>query len=313
MGQENHTYHLNQSPLFKLSTKRKAAKVLNLTLKELMCFRSTDHLYRESEIPKKSGGVRLIENPRRNLKVVQARLARLLGRITPPDYLFCPVKGRCYVTNAARHRGNRIVRTLDVKKYFPNTPRHRVYWFFKSVMKCNSDVADILAAISTYKEHLPTGSPLSPIMAFYAHYDVWQKVDYLVKQAGVINSLYIDDLTISGIRVPDRLMWNIKKVIHASGLRYHKEKNYRDRPAEVTGVVLIGNKMVPPNRQLLKRIRASRALQVAAGQLEREKLLALLNGLIGQTSQICAANTELGKATDAFTLSAVRNIAAKSH
>jgi retron-type reverse transcriptase len=292
---KNKTYPLNQSPIFKLTTKRKAANLLKLTVKELMDFRHSDHFYGERDIPKKSGGVRHIENPARKLKIIQARLARLLGRIDPPDYLFCPVKGRCYVTNAARHRGNRIVRTLDVKKYFPNTPRRRVYWFFKTIMKSNSDVADILAAIATYKGHLPTGSPLSPIMAFYAYYDVWQNVDKLVKQAGATNSLYIDDLTISGTRVPDRLMWEIKKVIHRSGLRYHKEKTYRDHPAEVTGVVIVGHKVVPPNRQLLKKYRVRRAFHAAKSELEKERVLQQLNGLIGQTSQISSANTVLTK------------------
>jgi retron-type reverse transcriptase len=291
----NRTYPLNQSPIFKLTTKRKAANLLKITIKELMSFRYSDRLYSERDIPKKNGGVRHIENPARKLKIIQARLARLLGRIDPPDYLFCPVKGRCYVTNAARHRGNRVVRTLDIKKYFPNTPRRRVYWFFRTIMKSNSDVADILAAIATFRGHLPTGSPLSPIMAFYAYYDVWQSIDKLLKQAGAINSLYIDDLTISGAQVPDRLMWEIKKVIHRSGLRYHKEKTYRDHPAEVTGVVIVGDKIVPPNRQLLKKYRAGRAFRAANSKPERERVLQQLNGLIGQTSQISSVNSDWTK------------------
>jgi retron-type reverse transcriptase len=231
-------YPLNQSPLFRLTTKRNLADLLGISTGKLRSLRHSDKLYSERDIPKKNGGFRRIENPMRELKFVQAKVARLLSRITPPDYLFCPVKGRCYVTNAARHSGNRIVRTLDIKKYFPNTPRRRVYWFFRTIMKCNSDVADMLSAIASYKGHLPTGSPLSPIMAFYSYYDVWEEVDRLVKANGVTNSLYIDDLTISGARVSDRLMWDIKRVIHRSGLRYHKEKTFRDHPPEITGVIL---------------------------------------------------------------------------
>ena len=138
MQRKKRNYLLNQSPFFRLSTKRKLANLLGVTLIELKLLECSDRLYREREIPKKNGGTRLIENPRRDLKLVQARIARLLGRITPPDYLFCPVNGRSYVTNAARHIGHRVVRTLDVKKYFPNTPRRRVYWFFYKIMQLHS-------------------------------------------------------------------------------------------------------------------------------------------------------------------------------
>src|SRR3546814_13420549 len=77
-----------------------------------------------------------------------------------PSFLFCPVKGRCYVSNAARHRGNRVVHCLDIKKFFPNTPRVRVIAFFQSIMGCRADVAGILGDLCTFEGHLPTGSPL---------------------------------------------------------------------------------------------------------------------------------------------------------
>ncbi len=40
--------------------------------------------------------------------------------------------------------------------------------------------------------------------------------------------------------------------IHASGLRYHKEKVFHDRPARVTGVIVNGEQLAAPNRQLKK-------------------------------------------------------------
>lgn len=289
-GRKRKTYPLNQSPLFKLSNKRKLATLLRISLRELKLLSHSDRLYHEYDITKKSGGTRRIENPRRNLKIIQARIARLLGKVTPPEYLFCPVKGRSYVTNAARHLGHRVVRTLDVKKYFPSTSRNRVYKFYKAVLQCSPDVAELLADITTYKGHLPTGSPLSPVMAFYAHCDVWEEVYRLVTNGAATNSLYIDDLTISGDRVSDGLMWNIKKVVHRSGLRYHKEKTFRGRPAEITGVILRDGQLTPPNRQLLKRFRTGRAARVASTKLEKETLSTQLKGLTGQLAQIKAAN-----------------------
>src|SRR5690606_17397840 len=94
-------YALDQSPFYKLRNRRRLAELLGVSPAELrvLCEPAAS-LYSEFDVPKKTGGVRGVENPRRQLKMVQANIARLLGRIAPPDYLFCPVKGRCYVTNA---------------------------------------------------------------------------------------------------------------------------------------------------------------------------------------------------------------------
>jgi hypothetical protein len=95
-------------------------------------------------VEKKDKSLRMVDNPRRELKVVQRRIATLLSRILPPTFLFCPVKRRSYVGNAQQHRDGRVVHSLDVKKYFPSTPSKRVHWFFHKVMLCSTDVAAVL-------------------------------------------------------------------------------------------------------------------------------------------------------------------------
>ena len=80
----------------------------------------------------------MVDNPRDELKRVQRRIAKFLGRILPPDILFCPVKGRSYIDNARQHRGHRVIHSLDVQKYFPSTKSQRVYRFFHSAAPCPS-------------------------------------------------------------------------------------------------------------------------------------------------------------------------------
>jgi retron-type reverse transcriptase len=186
-------YAINQSPLYMLVMRSKLAKLLALTDAELRRLsKHSDKLYRERDLPKKNGdGLRHIENPDYELKKAQYALTKLLGRIAPPDYLFCPVKRRCYVTNAAQHRGHRVVRCLDIKKYFPNTTARRVFWFFHKVMKCDRAIAGTLTGIACYKEHLPTGSPLSPILAFFAHIDMWDAVAAICKRDGLTLTVYM--------------------------------------------------------------------------------------------------------------------------
>ncbi len=233
-GKKRQTYPLNQSPFYRLGTRRKLADLLRLSNAELRAFgKRHDDFYSEFDIAKKNGGVRRVENPARPLKLVQARIARLLARIEPPDYLFCPVKRRCYVSNAAQHCNQRIVHCLDVKKYYPSTPAKRVFWFFRSVMQCPKDIAGLLTSLATYREHLPTGSPLSPILAHFAFYDLWEEIARRCEGQGVLLTVYVDDVTLSGAALPGEFIWNVRQLIHRSGLRYHKEKHYVDHAAEL--------------------------------------------------------------------------------
>jgi retron-type reverse transcriptase len=283
-------YPLDQSPLYKLANKRRLAKILGLSVQEMRALaKEADALYSEFDVPKKTGGVRGVENPRRQLKMVQARIARILARIAPPDYLFCPVKGRCYVTNAAQHRGQRTVHCLDIRKYYPSTSSRRVFWFFKNVMRCEPDIAGILVKLATYQGHLPTGSPLSPIMSFYAHYDVWETVARICNQHNYRLTVYIDDVTISAACLSPSVLWDIKRAIHRAGLRYHKEKHYRDCPSEVTGVILVGHKLVVPNRQLKKLHEIENELKTLPPSAVEAKLRERLTGLRGQVAQIISA------------------------
>jgi hypothetical protein len=178
-------YSLNSSPLYRLRSRSKLANILNITNAELRQLCRGDSLYHEFDLPKKSGGLRHVENPGRPLKIVQARLARLLSRIAPPHYLYCPVKGRCYVRNAAQHAANRVVRSLDIKKFFPSTSLKRVFWFFHKVLLCERDVAGLLTQLTTYQGHLPTGGPSSPILAFFAYLDMWERIFAICRSRGL--------------------------------------------------------------------------------------------------------------------------------
>lgn len=284
------TYPLDQSPLYKMRRRARLATLLDVTDAELRALAAGDALYSEFDIPKKSGGgTRHVENPCKPLKRVQAKLAKLLARIEPPEFLFCPVKRRCYVTNAAAHRRNRVVHCLDIRKFFPSTPQRRVFWFFRTVMHCERDIAGLLAKLACYQEHLPTGSPLSPIMAYFAYYDLWARIADFCKEKGYTFTVYIDDVTISGARVPKADIWQVRQMIHGMGLRYHKEKTFVDQPAEVTGVVLRGGRLVAPFRQHKKMYEAKAMLADAADE-DRAALLGKVAGITGQIKQIAAKN-----------------------
>lgn len=289
MRTKDKSYEREKSPLHGLQSRSKLAALLFVSKKELKRLSGDDHLYTHFNV-KKGEKLRPVDSPRRELKVVQRRIADLLCRVTPPDFLFCPVKRRSSINNAEQHRDGRVVHSLDVKRYFPSTPSRRVYWFFHTVLGCSTDVAAVLRKIACCDDYLPTGSPLSPIMAYYAHVDIWEKVAQIARAHGCVITIYIDDVTLSGAKVPMAVVWEIKQVIFGGGLRYHKEKRSVDRGSEVTGVVLRDGEMLPANRHRKKLRKLKQAKDREHRPTTNKSLMGQLAGMKGHVAQIAGAN-----------------------
>ncbi len=283
-------YHpLNQSLLYKITTRRKLAAVFGMTEAALQSIIAMPKPFSSRDLEITRNGVtkvRHVQEPRGPLRPVHNRVRRLLSRIEPPAFLFCPVKGRCYVTNAALHAGAKEIRKLDIQKYFPSTPEHRVYWFFNTVMQCSTDVASILAKLLTADGHLATGSTVSPILSYYAFRDMWLNIADIAHAAGCTLSVYVDDLNISGDHVPESLMWKIRQQVHSRGLGYHKERHFHGGKGEVTGVFIRNGQVLLPNRQRKKVYDLRSALREATDPIEVDSLRRKLQGLLTQQKQI---------------------------
>lgn len=290
MAKRRHS--LRDSPFFRLRSKAKLARVLLVSPKKLKRLSCLEGGYIKFQKPKKNGDMRNISAPIAPLKATQARIADLLSRIAPPDYLFAPVEGRSYVDNAARHIGARSVRLLDIEDFFPSCTINKVIWFFRSRMECSTDVAVILARIATDGGVLPQGSPCSPILAYFAYIDMWEEIDAAVVSAGCVLSVYADDLTISGETVPEAIIWDLKRTLRRHGHQYapKKERARRDRPSEVTGVILTREGVAAPNRQRQKIHVVRDGLRSTKSTEQTKRLEAQLRGRLAQLNQINAGN-----------------------
>ena len=185
---------------------------------------------------------------------MQPRVWALLGRISPPDFLFSPVKGRSYVDNAAHHIGSNAFWLLDVADYFPNCTANNVARFFRRDLECSRDVTAVLVRISTHQGCLPQGSPCSPILAYFSNRPMWDEIDQLVRETGCKISLYADDITISGGIVRRETIWKVKQTVYRHGfhLKPSKEVSLISAPADITGVIVRDARTHIPNRQLKK-------------------------------------------------------------
>jgi retron-type reverse transcriptase len=285
----NKYYPLEQSKFYKVTTRRKLASIFGITEVEIHKLWAMPIPFSSRQIEVLRNGViktRHVQEPRGTLRPIHSRTRKLLSRIEPPDFLFCPVKGRSYVGNAAVHINSKEIRTLDVANYFPSTPRHRVFWFFETVMKCNRDVASILAKLLTANGNLATGSTVSPILSFYAFRDMWLTIADLARAANCTLSVYMDDVTVSGESVPESLMWQIRQQVHSRGLKYHKERHYRGGMGEVTGVIVRDQKTVLPNRQRKKVYDLRAALRDTQNADNAEAIQRKILGMTTQQKQV---------------------------
>ena len=252
-------YEETGGPFFRLHSRKKFARLLYKGQTKLEALAREHDPYTHFPKLKANGESRQISAPRDDLKKVQARIAALLQRITPPDFLFAPVAKRSYVDNAARHLGAESVHLLDVLDFFPSCTGKKVYWLFHTRMQCSADVAGVITGLVTHGGSLPQGSPCSPILAYLSYVDMWENIGQIAKDAGCTLSVYADDLTVSGKTVPGSAIWEMKQLLRKHGHQHNtaKERCRHRRPAEITGVILRPDGLHPPNRSR-KRLREAR-------------------------------------------------------
>ncbi|EML0364094.1 RNA-directed DNA polymerase [Providencia rettgeri] len=255
LNNKNKAYQLTDSPFHKLSSKKKLAILLRTPLSQIRSLRVDSGNYSEFESIGKSGKIRKIQKPSRNLDVVHTRIASLLIRIITPEYLHSGKKGYSNVTNANIHLNTNALMTSDIKSFYPSTSWNMIFSFFYSVMSCSADIAEILADLCTCHKHLPTGSRISMPLAYWANVRMFNELENICQKHDVIMTVYVDDLTFSGKNVNRLFKSTVKKIISRYGHEMHptKTKLYPPNGTKlVTGVVIDRNNLLVRNEQHFK-------------------------------------------------------------
>jgi RNA-directed DNA polymerase len=163
--------------------------------------------YSTFSIPKKSGGVRLINAPSPKLKTLQQHLTTHLtlcrkeideaSKLPPLSHAFR--KGQSIITNANPHIKRRYVLNLDLEDFFPSINFGRVRGFFikNNDFKLHEDVATVIAQIACHANALPQGAPTSPIISDLVAHLLDFRVVRLAKKTNCTYTRYADDLTFS--------------------------------------------------------------------------------------------------------------------
>jgi hypothetical protein len=299
--QHRKSYPLHDSPFFRLSSRKKLARLLRVSSEQLSYLVSGQQLYLRRWKHKKldqwlklapqhdiAENYRAIDIPDPRLKAIQARIATLLSRLKPPEFLYSPVKGKSYVDNAALHVGSKSFWLLDIADYFPSCSANNVARFFKSDMQCSPDVTAFLVKLVTLDGCLPQGSPCSPILAYFCNMPMWLAVAECAASANCKLSVYADDITISGEIVPKKTVWEIKKIIVGNGLKLKskKEVSLTHSPADITGVIVKEDGTYLPNRQLKKLAELKRLRSTIKDPKEKIKIENKIHGSLVQRRQV---------------------------
>jgi hypothetical protein len=178
-------------------------------------------------LPKRSGGLRLLEIPKGRLKCFQAELLHgLLDHIPSHDSAHGFRAGRSILTFASPHVGQQIALRIDLKNFFTSISAARVRGVFMTA-GYPEDVARLLSGVCTNRvpefvwkdpsllntalrpsifdseallrrPHLPQGAPTSPALANLCAYRLDCRLLGLARSADATYTRYADDLLFSG-------------------------------------------------------------------------------------------------------------------
>lgn len=237
---------LNQCALYKCKSKKRLAELLNLEAVDLASVQDWIVYKKKLEPKSTEGEYRTIYAPGTKLKKVQSRIKVLLERIEKPEWVFSGAKGKCHVDNGAYHAGCRYFILADIASFYSGCTRDAVYRFFLNDLKTSPDVACKLADLTTVSDggkcFIPTGSPASQLIAYFAYKEMFDELKRCADRYGCRFSLYVDDLTVSSERPmsnPKSIMDQMARTLRAYGHKMKREKTrYRGAHKDkvVTGV-----------------------------------------------------------------------------
>src|SRR5215472_15637337 len=223
-------------------------------------------------LPKRTGGVRLIESPKHNLKALQRRiLSSILDRVPAHAAVHGFVKGRSIATFAAPHAGRQVLLRLDLENFFPAFPAARAQALFRTLGYPEA-VADLLGGLCSnamprsvwrnrpleidtvrwheaqllyMRPHLPQGAPTSPAITNLTAFRLDCRLTGLARSAGAVYTRYADDLAFSGDaefgRVVDRFAAHAAAIAleEGFGVNHHKTRILRRGARQILAGVVV--------------------------------------------------------------------------
>lgn len=257
------SYFLHSDGLHALSN------CLQLKPELLECVLTSQKNYHRFQIPKKKGGVRIIQAPLNPLKTIQERLRVFLNGMYSkyaPDYVNGFVKHcngqtkKNILTNAEPHVGRAWVLNMDIEDFFPSISAAQVRKRLLEgpVQLQSRETASIVALLTTLDWQLPTGSSCSPVLSNIVFFETDVRLKALSDELGLTYTRYADDLTFSSdTMIESKTIEQLIAIIEAAGFTINRRKfrlQSRHVGQFVTGIKV--NEKLNIDRGYIRNLRA---------------------------------------------------------
>lgn len=204
-----------------------------------------EHNYKEYSIPKKRGGIRVLEEPYPDLKDIQSWILKNIlvpvskKMLSPVAKAFIPKKN--IRDNARLHKKHNLIVTLDLENFFGTVRYGCIYEVYRTIGYSKA-LATLLAKLCTYKGYLPQGAPTSPMLSNLVMKRIDEQLWSYCKSRKIIYTRYADDLTFSGNSIHiGHLIAYVKRILMQRQLHLNTHKTKvmgRGNRQSVTGVVV---------------------------------------------------------------------------
>lgn len=256
--------------LNRILIKEKGPSVPLFSFKQLHYFSNPSwnkKLYTSFFIPKKSGDLRCILSPTKNLRCMQRCINLLLQSLYhAPVCVTGFTKNRSIVDNACFHIGRDYLFNADLKDFFTSITYERVYnSLLIKPFEFTPSIARIIAGLcctettsgKQVQAVLPQGAPTSPIVANIVCIPLDRKCSGLARRFGASYSRYADDITFSSDKnmffEGSDFMISFQRIIASQQFSINHDKdrvqNYAGRQV-VTGLVV--NQKVNVSKQFIR-------------------------------------------------------------
>jgi RNA-directed DNA polymerase len=260
---------------------------------------SASHRYKTYTIPKRTGGVRTINHPARELKLLQYWvLDNVCSRLRVHDAATAYRSGRNIRDHAAIHVRQSYLLKVDFRDFFPSIRRTDVLRVLGEHVEVLTGVLEgdpdreLVCRIVCKGDQLTIGAPTSPTLSNAVMFDFDTRWAARSRELGVVYSRYADDLyfststanILSGLlaelrqdlqeRVSPRLFINNEKTAFGS----------RKRSRLVTGLVLTPEFRISMGRDR-KRLMKSLVFSFLRGGLTKQQADSL-RGLIAYARSV---------------------------
>jgi retron-type reverse transcriptase len=234
--------------------------------------RLSNNRYTTFEIPKKSGGKRIIHSPEVGLKSILKSLNFILQLTHSPNQNakgFIP--GVSITDNAKYHVGQNYVYNIDLKDFFHSFEKKRVKGAFMlppfKLTDTKEPLAYLLANLCTHplksgkkvKQVLPQGSPASPMLTNILCQTLDRRLNGLAKRFGLKYTRYADDITFSSMHnvyTKKEFQKELKRIIKDQGFSINPKKTRLQKHGyrqDVTGLLV--NDKVNVSKRYIKDLR----------------------------------------------------------